>query len=580
MVLLWMAAALAAPVEGGIQLGVFQPALDVGEGFVRGMTLDVAEDDISARFECWDRVGIEDFNLSVPIDDVQLELTPVSLRVTLTFGEIYGEDMVVYTVDEDWLDLCPELRADVLYVELTDAQLVLEVAPSVADGLLRLEIIDEPVISGDLDSDIDWVPDDLLLSWFEDAILETISSEMQEIVPDIVAEFLALALGRQAFGEFEFDIDIDDGAVGAEALTLGASVDVEWVGEDGCPHVVDEAEVGRNPELSFSGGGSSLAVGVTEAMVNEQLGAAFRDGYFCFTQENTAEFLDNLPLVFDTSVADLEMTFDLIGRPVVSIEPEGITVVLDELALEITADVLGERTSLLDVTGALTGVVEVAIDPVLASFTLSVHGLEVDFDRFDAEHLLSEREGAAEDLTRFVESWVVSFIARQMKDLVLFDARFDLAALALGFDRIEYEVGGVEVYATLYAADDPRIDREAPETHRPDVEVGTSVADFTVSATDDRPGALVYAHQVNGEGWSPWTAETLFRLEGLVEGTYRVQVKARDGWLNEDPTPASIVLEVGAGGVVSLPQPVCGCGTATGAAWWWLWVPLWVRRRR
>ena len=83
-------------------------------------------------------------------------------------------------------------------------------------------------------------------------------------------------------------------------------------------------------------------------------------------------------------------------------------------------------------------------------------------------------------------------------------------------------------------------------------------------------------------GWSSWTADAEVTLDNLWEGEHTVQVKARDAWLNEDPSPAVVSFTVtaedlGPGGLG------CGCGgggaagaltAALGA------LPVGARRRR
>ena len=82
---------------------------------------------------------------------------------------------------------------------------------------------------------------------------------------------------------------------------------------------------------------------------------------------------------------------------------------------------------------------------------------------------------------------------------------------------------------------------------------------------DDRAGALLYRYRVDGGSWSRWTRRQGTTVPDLAPGAHTIEVVARDGWFNEDLTPASATIEVQAPR-----EPVvargCGCSSGGGSA--------------
>jgi MYXO-CTERM domain-containing protein len=72
---------------------------------------------------------------------------------------------------------------------------------------------------------------------------------------------------------------------------------------------------------------------------------------------------------------------------------------------------------------------------------------------------------------------------------------------------------------------------------------------------DDRGGTLVYSWQVDGAGWSSWSEELKAEVSALTQGVHTFEVKSRDRWMNEDPSPASASFTVAA-----QKEPAAGCG--------------------
>jgi len=68
--------------------------------------------------------------------------------------------------------------------------------------------------------------------------------------------------------------------------------------------------------------------------------------------------------------------------------------------------------------------------------------------------------------------------------------------------------------------------------------VSSTSVTFGWSGTDNMPGTLLYAHQLDGGGWSPFDSATTLTIDDLAEGLHTFAVMARDQAGNEDPSPA------------------------------------------
>ncbi len=559
LILLLAATASAGLIDNGLQAAVFPDALSFAESRLAGTSFDLFEDELGGRYDCWDELGIQDFNLKIPVMDVELSLGGGALSVAVEFGSVYGRDMTVYGVDSDIFDTCPEFEAQLNYVELEDARLELSLAPRVSAGVLSLELVDPPTLSGDLDTDFEDLPDDLVLYFFEESIFEIAEDELGALLPALTAEYLAepVLLGQQ-YGDFDVDLGLDKADISGRSLRMAANTELAWRG-DGCPSGErPDGSPGLSPVLDFGdGGGSSLGVGLTEGMLNEMFLSAWRGGYFCFTEENVAEFLDRMGGSFDPGVAGLGGTVWLSEAPQVTIDERGIELDLAGLGLRAFGELDGERTELLYLEADIRGLLELGIDQESSTFVGSLAELELDVSTLEAEHLLEEGTGASADLEQLIEEWAAGWAASQAQDITLFSTLYSAFGSVIRVDRLDYADGGIKVFASLFDEDDPAVDTTPPDTSFTLLESTPSSALLGLSGSDDHQEPLAYAVQVNGAGWSRWSTETEVLLDDLIPGIYEIEVRSRDAWLNVDPEPAIGWLEVSGGD-----EPVTGCGCA------------------
>jgi MYXO-CTERM domain-containing protein len=224
------------------------------------------------------------------------------------------------------------------------------------------------------------------------------------------------------------------------------------------------------------------------------------------------------------------------------------------------------------------------VDPALAALTMSLHDLELEIIDLEADHLLSDAEDAEDHLVDFLEGWVAEWVAEQVQDLALFATQYHLFGTYLRLDATTWQTGGVVIHASLYDEDDPAVDLTPPDTQAWLLETMpvANWARIACTGNDDKSTELAFAHQLDGGGWSSWSTDTELVVEDLLVGTHSVEVKARDGWLNEDPTPAVVDFELEAGEIDKGDEPGrCGCASGRGAmaGWWLLAIALTARRR-
>lgn len=552
-------------LASGVQAIVFPSGLDRATALVSDTSYAIEYDDIGGPYECWDYLGVRYFNLDIPIDGVSGVLREGVLEVRVTFGEIRGEGMEVYALDEEYTDACVEFEAWVSYIRLAEAEIEAELSVSVEEGRVRLSVVGTPEVSGDLDADIDDFPDDLVLYFFEEAILTTLGESIAEYLPPALDEVLANAVLGGSAADFTFALTPTDADLSEDGLWMAARGEVGWTGEDGCP-TDGPVDDGRNPDLDFGDGGeATFAVGLTEGMVNELFQTLWRDGYFCFTEENVEEFMGRVASLFDPDVASLEGTASLDEPPLVTIDADGMTIDLAGANVRVTGELQGERVELLATTLSARARMDLRLDQGLSAFTVSLRDLDLDIHHFEADHLLAGDAEAEGHLRDFLEGWVVEWAESATQDVALYQSLYRLWDFVLRVDRLDYEAGGVKLFLTLFAADDPAVDQEAPETTAEATSLGGDEVRIRWQGTDDREGVLVGAVRVDGGSWSAWTDATTIDLPGITEGEHTVEVTSRDAWLNEDLSPARLTF--------SLSQLVkeneaaqCACGSSSGGA--------------
>ena len=592
--MIWILLALSAaatPATDAVQVRTFPGAVAFTEQFVEDMDQELIYDDLSGPASCYDLVGIADFNLEIPIDEVSLTLGEETLDVEVRFGPIGGTDMLAYGTDSDVFDGCVSFETDLRYVDLQDAVITAQiriVPPSAFDlfnNSLMLEWVEPPVVTGDLDMDLAWVPDGVVLYFFEDTIFEQVSSALSEAALPVLEDLMGDALYAGEYEGLVMGFKLSEAQFHPEEVALFVDSDVLVVDPVTC-------EIGEVGGADSPGGrgellpldraeGADLAIGLTEAFLNNAMHGSWEAGHFCFQPDAFQSLVDDLALLVDPEVGKLEGWATMNEPSVLTVSEGGMDVVMDGLQFTMTGTRKGKEVVVLDLAMDVSGDAIPGFDQALTALTLSMRNMRIDFTHFDTDFLVSDSELVAGLVQNAVERWAARWAEDAFRDTVLLSSLYYAYDVALFMERVETREGGLELYFSLYSVNDPAVDQIPPDTSASLVETTKRSAVLAVEGTDDRPDALAFAVQVDGEGWSDFFSETEVTLEDLAAGEHTVEVVSRDRWLNVDESPAVVRVEIsGKDGGLGAVCGGCDVGRLPVSGGWLGLVALAVARRR
>ena len=168
---LWILQGYALPVFGDAQVVIGEQGLDFGASYLTQIPLVIEEEKIESEYDCWDQVGIQDFNIQTQIEDAIFYTDENEFLVQLWFEPIVGTDMLVYAQDSDTFDFCLSYESTLNYININDLYVELLLYPYIdEDGLLALEVVESPFVDGDIEMDVSWFPDSLVLYFYEEQI--------------------------------------------------------------------------------------------------------------------------------------------------------------------------------------------------------------------------------------------------------------------------------------------------------------------------------------------------------------------------------------------------------------------------
>ncbi len=561
-------------VTGGIQAAIFPHGLEYLSSIVSGTEIEIYESEVATEYDCYDELGIRDFNLNIPVNDLQISLYNDEVKIRVEFGNIYGDDMIAYGEDEDWLDICGEFETDILYLRVTNAIFEISLLPKVVNGDLEVEVIGNPSFTGELDMDVSWVPDDLLLYFLEETIFETIAETSKTMASDLLSEYWSASLLSGQIDDFDVSVGLTESHTSSKSISIGGDMDVHWVGDPSCTTANHSGTVGREPEISFGdGSGASLGLGATESQINSMFIALWEEGYLCFTEDRMELLWSSVEGLFDPNVAGITASAVFLSPPIVEINPDESTVSLSGLEVLIGGVVEGSNVELAYADLSATAQMSLALDNSITSLTLNLHELNLEVEELRADHLLSGQEGANQDLVAFLEGWLSVWAASELDNIVLFTTQFHTYGTYIRVQDVTWGDGEVKTLIKLYDEDDPEVDKVPPDTTVSLVSISKapSIATFEVTATDDRNGTLAVSWSLDEQTWSSWSVTETIEIADAADGDHTLLVKSRDSWLNEDPSPSSISFEI-----TSLADTVetknCGCSASpnqkrTGLIW-------------
>jgi len=530
--------ALAA--AGDLQIHTRTSALGFAEAQLEALDPVIAEDEIRAEMSCYDAVGVRDLNLDVPIETATLYTKQGELSLRLAFGPITGADMVLFGEDSDTFDTCAEFEAELRTISLTDAVITASLTPGIVGDRLSLEWASAPLLTGDLDTDIAWFPDDLTLLLIEDLLLEAARARIAEGVPSLLEAWLGDALTDGEYGALTVTLSIADVTADTDGLRPALDAEISSEASD-CVLLPRPGATGRSPTLPLdSAPDSDLVIGITELAIDEALTASWEAGLFCGEPERLAELAEDIAAVIDPDVAGIRAESTLAAPPTLVVSANGAILALTGQSVTVLGAVEGVEQTLMTAEMDLIADAQLGFAPEIASVVLSLTELQISFTSFETPHIQVGMESLA---ARWLEAWLADALADELAEVVLFDALYRTLGLVLRLDAITPRDGGLELAVTLFDADDPEVDGVPPDTQLAISRVEETAVELSWGGTDDREGPLAWSHQVDGAGWQTWTDETTLALE-LDPGTHEIAVKARDAWLNEDPTPAKATVEI------------------------------------
>jgi len=576
----FLAPALAVSVDGGVQAALYAPGLALVGGLVAGVEIEVGPVDLEGSHGDCDRVGVRDFNATVPIRSLSLEPQAASLAVTMELGVIRGSNMELYTEDDDTWDTCFNSTWEVDWFTLNNGVARFDMVVEVVGGLPRLSLDGTMDLEGELRTDVDGLPDDLLNWMLGDLMLDMLAEVVGELGPGVLNDALAAPIGSGNFGDYSFAPTLVDADHGPEGLGIGADVEIAWTGDRNCLPEGSAASSGRRAQLDLDDAdGSGGAIGMDEAQLNQAFADLWGDGFLCYGEGELSQVISGLQSAFDPSVGGLDGSMDMGQAPVVILGPEGAQVSIDGLHITITGELDGQPVTLLELSGGVEGTLALGLDAALTSFTLSPRDVSIRVDALDTTHLSSETGAAEEHIADFLEGWVSSFVAARMDGMVIFPSLYHQWSHVLRVDKLRHEEAGIALFFSVFHEGDPEVDHQAPQTSvavAPGAE-GQVIATF--AATDDREGELVYAWALDGKAWSVWSLETTAMIPVDDLEVHTLRVLARDSWWNVDPSPAEVDFRFGEG---DLAPKACGCGVAgaTPGPWAWLCMGLFLGWRR
>ncbi len=568
--IVFVSVASAASVSGGIQVAAFQSGFDFLADRYSGEVITIERDTVGAEdVACYDEVGVRNLNVEVPIDAVELDLRPNSIEIDIHFGLIQGQDMKIFGDDSDTFDACVSFENDFHSLEVRDARLLLEVVPDLVDGRLDLRILGNPSVNGTIQTDIDWIPDDLILSVAEDAIFGAIESAIDERLPAMVTDLVDTVAFAGALGDMAFGVEISDIESSNIGLSLGMDVDAEWRG-DGCEPPEDVGIVtGREPNIDLNEGVSAdFAVAITEYQINQLFHGAWADGLLCFDAGPLAEIGDELEWSLDGPVENPVSELKIQEAPVFSFKEDGISLRVGGLEYSARGEVDGEPVSLIDVDADLIIRAELELDHSISSFIFSLDDIQIDFSTFEVGVALSEQQEAKDSLEALLRVWAMDALAARIQDVPLYSNLFKTAGVFLRVSMVETAYGAVVIKGDLYNDDDPEVDTEAPHTRAEIRGKNDEGILFAVEASDNSRGPFAFSTRLDSGEWSDWTSDELLTIPIPSLGGHSLDVRARDAWLNVDPSPVTVMFTVEAEPEEEGKGCACASGGRSPMSWW------------
>ncbi|MEQ1569095.1 MAG: hypothetical protein ABMA64_25890, partial [Myxococcota bacterium] len=219
---------LAATVPEGLSAQIHPGAFTFVAESLAAEPLAFGPLDLDAELDCYD-LSVRNFNLSIAVESLVVDPADGSLSVDLSLGRVRGEDISVEGVSGTF-DLCLDFDATVEYVELVNGRITGELTAERAGDHVELSFVTPPTLSGEIDSDIDWFPDDLAWALFGDLVFDQVEQVLATEISTLLEEPINCVVAS-SFGDVSTSLQV--AALEASPQGVYASVDVAFPEVDG-----------------------------------------------------------------------------------------------------------------------------------------------------------------------------------------------------------------------------------------------------------------------------------------------------------------------------------------------------------
>jgi hypothetical protein len=413
---------------------------------------------------------------------------------------------------------------------------------------------------GDL---VSWVID-FAKGWIVDFVVAKIEQVAAEAIAPKIEELLVGMAYSGAVGSVKFQAALEDLALDAAGLALGAAIDINTpYPAEACVAPFDRGEPkdlpGERPDLTL---GSALhdrphlALATNFGLINDALYHAWRSGLLCLDAEKLEALGLHVPL---DMVGELLPGFPpgtrlglevLLKKPLtiagVTDDMARLTLRIEDLDITLTGELPNGTSKRLNVVVAAAATAAIGIDR--GSNALIGQLIGVELSRLEFDQLTASQYGFDVERIRYVvEHHVVPHVMEQLGQMPLTGPVFSAAGYAVILRELSTTDAYLTIKTDLFRI--PTDDFSPPDTslvRYPSGVVSPRDAIIEVSGADARvPFELLqYRVWVNGEERPASFIRTFTVGKAGETGTYEVEVRALDLSGNVDPTPATTTVMV------------------------------------
>lgn len=530
---------------------------------------------------CFDEVGVNNAHVATHIDHATFDWNGsdagLALTVDLADLDLSGQ---LYGLDSDTFDLCPSFSVNVTDIHLSNVHLSMDLSPR-ADGNYNVYITfnQPPQISATgFDIDVAGFPDAIIdfvtsQDFVQNFIWSTMNDVLAQKIPDMVRDAIITGMFTGNLGGFDYGIGAT--AIGIDDNGANALFDTQVSYSGPRPSCVPSNvamptfDTRGTPGLGANGDVSQVELSVADSAVNELLWAVWSSGMLCYNSEShpLEQFDQILEGISPQAGEMLKYDIQISQPPTLRFDADKTTVTINGFHLEADAiEPDGTSKVLLLADADLSMGMKIDLDVATNRVLATMDGMDLEFQNLSSQILFSDKPSAEDDLKQFIKGYVVPRMMGQVQNMPVSNAVLPVQGYYVILDELKGREGHAVAGVSVYAANDPAIDTIAPDTFvdgNPGV-VHATTATVSFHGQDDRSGSLVYAWRLDGTAWSAWSDAAQADLSALTKGTHTFEVKARDRFQNEDPSPASIDFTV-AEKAKNTTNAYFGCDVAEGS---------------